>query len=272
MPQNPSRLRIVETPEELRRAPVDAAELREGAVLVRAAALEAPDTLPAVRQAVPWMRLWRDHPSWAGGYWRCVVDAEDDTPVYTAYRPRTLRFHTDMSRYLVPPEFTVIRCVTPDSAGGENLLLHIDDVFARLRELGRDDIIRFLTARRTLSMEARHLGPWVEGSGLEVDATASTQLAVAADPAAPCRIFDRHGATKGSHLDLSPADERLFDDFLDLCSDATDLAPQVRLESGDVLLFSNWRLLHARLACAGSGRVTEICMGDSAPTTEEPAA
>ncbi|MEU8926712.1 TauD/TfdA family dioxygenase [Kitasatospora sp. NPDC048545] len=256
-----TRVRTIENREDLLRHPVTAEELRDRCVVLKAAAGGNGETVSTVRQVLPWMELWRDHPSWEAGVWRCVVDGEEDTPVYTAYRPRTLDFHTDMSRYLLPPEFTIIRCLVQDSEGGDNLILHIDDMFERLRRLGRSDIIELLTAKRRLNMEARHLGPTRQLPAPDAVSAALAVLAVPGDPGVPCRIFDRHGATKGSHLELTAAEESLFDEFLDLCAKES-AAVQLRLEPHDILVFSNWRLMHARLACGGSGRITEICMGN----------
>jgi alpha-ketoglutarate-dependent taurine dioxygenase len=254
----------VQSPDDLLSAPVRAGELRHRAVLVKSPAVSDRETLEAVRTALPWMTVWRDHRSYTTGVWRCEVDGALERPDYTAYRPRTLDFHTDMSRYLRPPEFTVIRCVVPDAEGGDNLVLHIDDILTRLRGLGRDDIVDMLVAERPLSMEPRHYNHGRVAVGAPV--TAALVVPEAAD--APCRIYDRHGASKGDHLALSQEEERLFDEFFAYCRGQEDLAERVRLEAGDILVFSNWRFMHARLECSGSGRVTEICMGndDRLPT------
>ncbi|MFD7709628.1 TauD/TfdA family dioxygenase [Streptomyces sp. NPDC059785] len=253
-----SRLRVVHDSTHLQAHPVTAAELRHRAVLIKAAAVHENDTLPAVQTALPWMSVWRDHRSYRTGVWRCVIDGSLQQPEYTAYRQRVLDFHTDMSRYLRPPEFTVIRCAVPDSGGGDNLILHIDDIIGRLRELGRGDIVDVLAEQRPLSMEDRHYNDGLTPAGTPVRAA----LATPDDVNVPCRIFDRHGATKGTHLELSDDEEKLFDEFLRQCHGQDDLAERMRLERGDILVFSNWRIMHARMECLDSGRVTEICMGN----------
>lgn len=263
-----TRVRLIERVDDLLDEPVTAEELRQRCVVVRAPAAGAGDTVSIVESLLPWMSVWRDHPSWRTGAWRCVVGGPVDGPKYTAYEPQTLHFHTDMSRYLRPPEFTVIRCTVPDAGGGgDNLVLHIDDVIDRLRHRGRQDIVDMLAMHRVLNTEQRHINIPLSQAGDAERSTVRACIAVASAPATPSRVFDRHGATKGSHLELSAADELLLDEFIDECANSHDLAVRVRLERHDVLIFSNWRMLHARLACHGSGRVTEICMGN-VPDTE----
>ena len=257
-----TRMRLIEHPDDLLNEPVTAEELRQRCVVVKASAVDAGDTVSIVESLLPWMSVWRDHPSWRTGAWRCVVDGTDDGPQYTAYKPETLHFHTDMSRYLRPPEFTVIRCRVPDVGGGDNLVLHIDDVIDRLRRRGRQDIVDMLALNRVLNAEQRHINVPSSQGGDAVRGTVRACIAVASAPSTPSRVFDRHGATKGNHLELSAAEELLLDEFIDECANSRDLAVRVRLERNDVLIFSNWRMLHARLACLGSGRVTEICMGN----------
>ncbi len=260
-----TRVRLIEDTDQLQEQPITAAELRERCVVVKSAALGDGDTVPTVQRLLPWLSIWYDHPSWRTGAWRCVVDAPIEGPQYTAYRKETLNFHTDMSRYVKPPEFTVIRCMAPDDGGGgDNLILHIDDMLGRLRSRGRQDIVDMLAIDRPLNTEQRHVNLALSRSGESVSARPSVRasIAVASEPQTPIRIFDRHAATKGSHLLLDPAEEGLLDEFVDACASQLDLAVRVRLEVHDLLAFSNWRMLHARLACVRSGRVTEICMGN----------
>lgn len=259
-----ARVRVLESADELLDKPVTAEELRQRCVVVKAAAAGAGETVPTVEALLPWLSVWRDHPSWRTGAWQCVVDGPVEGPQYTAYKPETLHFHTDMSRYLRPPEFTVIRCMVPDVGGGDNLVLHIDDVIDKLRRRGRQDIVDVLAMYRVLNTEQRHINiPLSQAGDVEaVRGTVRACIAVASAPATPSRVFDRHGATKGGHLELSSAEEILLDEFIDECANSHELAVRVRLERHDVLVFSNWRMLHSRLACHGSGRVTEICMGN----------
>jgi hypothetical protein len=212
--------------------------------------------MEAFRGAAPWFVFWYDHPSWKTGVWRCEVNADIDQPLYTAYRPSLLGFHNDMTRYVWPPEYTAIRCIRMDESGGENLLLYVDDVISRLREDGRRDILDMLSRPRSLSVEARHMAPGTSPSDLIESA-----ILVEGDEAMPSRVFDRHAASKGTHLAMSEGDIALYDEFLDLCNEFHDIMVQTLLEPGDLLLFSNWRFLHSRTQCAGSRRVTEICMG-----------
>jgi alpha-ketoglutarate-dependent taurine dioxygenase len=260
-----TRMRVVEGVDQLRAQPITPAELRERCVVVRASAAGGGDTVPTVERVLPWMAVWRDHPSYRTGVWRCVVDGPVPGPAYTAYRKQTLDFHTDMSRYVRPPEFTVIRCTAPDAdGGGDNLVLHVDDVVDRLRHHGRHDIVDMLAANRLLNTESRHVNVPLARVGDSASSRGSVRasIAVADQPRTPSRVFDRHGATKGGHLALDPGEEGLLDEFVDACASSQDLAVRVRLEAGDLVAFSNWRMLHARLACVGSGRVTEISMGN----------
>jgi alpha-ketoglutarate-dependent taurine dioxygenase len=260
-----TRMRVVEEVDQLHEQPITPAELREHCVVVRSAAAGGADTVSTVRRLLPWMSIWDDHPSYRTGVWRCVVDAPTAGPQYTAYRKQTLDFHTDMSRYVRPPEFTAIRCTVPDAdGGGDNLVLHVDDVVDRLRTRGRQDIVDMLAANRLLNVESRHITvPQARtGGSTSIRDSVRAAIAVADQPLTPSRVFDRHGATKGSHLALSAAEEGLLDEFVDACASSQDLAVRIRLEAGDVVVFSNWRMMHARLACVGSGRVTEISMGN----------
>lgn len=253
----PPRLRAIRTPEEVGSQGIDAADLRRCAIAISAAAAGDGDTLEIFDRLFPWMEIWRAHRSYVDGVWRCAVDASVVRPEYTAYQERRLEFHTDMSRYQRPPEFTAIRCIKRASTGGANLVLHIDDVFGRLRDHGREDIIAMLIAQRTLNMERRHVDL---GSGSEVPER-SVSIAVPEDPTAPSRVFDHYSATKGKHLEMSPRDEALYSEFLEFCGRLQDVTGQVVLGPYDVLAFSNWRFLHARTECS-SGRITEISMGD----------
>jgi hypothetical protein len=255
------RLRIIDQPVELNSEAVTPDELRRRCVLFRAGvAGDDSDTVGVVERLLPWLEIWRKHDSWKNGAWRCVVSDKVEGPEYTAYRARHLDFHTDMSRYLTPPEFTIIRCLNPDGGGGgANLQLHIDDVFARLGWLGRLDILDMLSADRVLNLEPRHCD---EDEVIGKPRTAA--LALPDTPLVPCRIFDRHAATKGSHLAMNEVEERIFDEFIQMCNHAQDLVVMTQLHRHDVLVFSNWRFMHARTRCYDSDRVTEVCMGDEA--------
>jgi len=250
------RLRRIGTLTELREHPPTAAELRRRAVVVDAAAAGDGATLDTVPALFPWMEVWRDHVSYATGVWRCSVDEHEDDPLYTAYEARHLDFHTDMTRYLRPPEFTVIRCIARAVAGGANLVVHVDDLFAELERRARTDLIAVLGEPRTLNMDERHRN--VPGAGER----ASGVLAVPGRPDVPSRIFDPTAATKAMHLDMSDADIARYEEFRQLCDELDNLSRRALLARHDVLAFSNWRFLHARTACAGGRRVTEISMGN----------
>jgi hypothetical protein len=259
---NTSRIRVIDDVEELRDAPVTGEELRRRCVVVRASAAGDGDTVPVVLNLFPWMALWRDHPSWRAGAWRCVVDVPVEGPQYTGYRRCLLPFHSDMSRYARPPEFTVIRCVEPDPGnGGDNLVLHVDDVIDRLLRDRRRDVVDMLARTRVLNTEPRHVNvrlPELADRDVEFRAV----IAVPDAPNTPSRVYDRDAATKGGHMELSTAECALLDEFVDVCGRSEDLAARFRLERGDVMVFSNWRMLHARTACDRAGRITEICMGN----------
>jgi alpha-ketoglutarate-dependent taurine dioxygenase len=259
-PASVRRLRTVETADELHRRPPRPQELRERAVVVRAGAAGDGDTLRTFLRLFPDLDVWTDHASYRTGVWSCVVDGSLAEPQYTAYEPAHLEFHTDMSRYHRPPEYTLIRCVEPDDGGGgENLVIHVDDVLEELLARGRDDIVEMLAAERPLDMELRHRNTADSRCADRVLAP----LAVAGEPRSPARVFDRHAATKGLHLTLSDEDAARYDEFLEICNELDAATCRVTLQRGDVLAFSNWRFVHARGACAGSGRMTEIAMANA---------
>lgn len=250
------RLRTISSRDELNASPVTADELRKTVVVVAGRAAGQGSTLNVLRRVLPWFGFWYDHPSWRTGVWRCEVDAELERPDYTAYRPQHLAFHNDMTRYVRPPEYTAIRCLIADKSGGENLMLHIDDVISRLRQRGRFDILGMLLRPRTMSVDSRHLLP-----SMSLSDSIERPILVEGDEGTPSRVFDRHAASKGSHLSMTENEARLYDEFLALCSELQDIEVRVLLQPNDLLLFSNWRFLHSRTQCQGSGRVTEICMG-----------
>jgi hypothetical protein len=172
-----------------------------------------------------------------------------------------------MSRYLRPPQFTVIRCLRPDQNGGGNSILHVDDILERLARDGKRHIVDMLARSRVLNTDQRHINVAGSAATARPDTEFLACIAVAGRPTTPTRLYDRHGATKGGHMELRGIEEEQLDIFIEECGSHPDLAVSVRLEHGDVLIFSNWRMLHARLPCEGRGRVTEICMGNE-PATE----
>ena len=56
-----------------------------------------------------------------------------------------------------------------------------------------------------------------------------------------------------------------MDELLTLCESWTDLVVEVPLERNAILAFSNHYWLHGRTACTAAGRVTDICLGATAP-------
>jgi len=242
------RLRTVSTWEELSRRQIAPDALHCCAVLVKRLPAAPAPVLDLVATLMPWFRVWKDHPFWRNGVWVCRID--QDVSSFTSQRQGFLAFHTDMSRYLHPPAFTVIRCVRPDGEkGGANLLIHIDDALRRLEALGRDDILRLLHEPRVLNLAdgGRPLVP----------------LAPRHDPRGVSRVFDHHAADKASHLQLAEDEGELFDEFIRLCASWTDLHVRVALAEGELLVFSNHRFLHARAECWANGRTTEVCLGNA---------
>ena len=242
----PARLRVVAARADLEPGALHPDELHATAVLVKAAVCREAETLAAVTDAFPWMQPWRDHQLWASGVWRCRVgEAERE---YTAQHAPLLKFHTDMSRLPHPPEYTVIRWVAADPlGGGANLLIHIEDALRRLVELGEARLLTVLRSERRLNA---------------ADAAGRRAALVSRHPRGHtmARIFDDEAATKGLHLEMTSADLAELRRFVALCHTWTDLIVRPSLEAGDILAFSNHTFLHAREACGGPGRTTEVVL------------
>ncbi len=208
------------------------------------------DIRAAVQRLLPWWRFWGGKKkSFDHGVWICRV-AEDEGWDYAGTRPRHLPFHNDMTRYLRPPEFTLIRCVEadPKPGAGANRLLHVDDLIQRLRTDGHEAWLRLLTVDRPLNLrEGARIGPLVTED----------------DPTAPSRVFDPTSSDKVPHAELSPADIEELDRLQQWCDGQSGLWESIKLAAGDLVVFSNHRFLHARSRCSGPGRTTEVCLGDA---------
>jgi hypothetical protein len=244
------RLRTIRSAEELLAHPVTPAELSQRAAHFCCLATDSLTANECVTALLPWMTLWTNHPKWRTGHWRCqITDGRDHYS--TGELSRYLAFHSDMTRYTNPPQFTVIRCVATDvgpGAGGATLLLHVGDIATRLVDVGRTDILEMLRAPRTLlSPHSPH--PLV-------------QMLPEPDTGVPVRIFDFRAATNGRHLQLSSHDLSLLDEFQDICLNWDDLIVRVPLRAFEVLAFSNHQMVHARTRCSSLTRITDICLGN----------
>jgi alpha-ketoglutarate-dependent taurine dioxygenase len=241
------RLRIIETSSELAACPITADELIERAVIVKASARPAATTAESMESILPWLSVWYDHEYWRTGAWTCRVTSEGE---FTGEMVPLLKFHTDMSRRPEPPAYTVIRSIAGDpQGGGASLLVHIDDAIRRLEELGEDALLRLLRTPRTLNV---------------ADGTKPTLPLLSHRGHTRVRIFDYHIATKGLHFDMSDHELRELDRFIDACHTWSDLIMQADLQAGDLIAFSNHTFLHGRTACLGTGRVTDIVLGNCA--------
>ena len=223
-------------------------ELAHRAVLVKADVFPVNSLLEALATSTPWLIIWREHRAWKTGVWRCEINGEDE---FRGHQPNHVPFHTDMSRYLHPPQFTAIRCVKNDTGmkgAGANLIIHINDVLKRLEQLSRFDLLDVLYRPRRLNVSNKE-------QPLISIVPNSVQDGVV-------RIFDQKAATKGEHFELSNEERVLLDELVILCDSWKDLILSVSLRPGDWIIFSNHRFLHARSVCSGLGRVTEVCLGN----------
>lgn len=247
----PVRLRVVTDAADLTQRPVAPETLYDTAVLFTAEVAGDGDTVACVQRLLPWLDLWRDHPKWASGAWRCEVAGRANT-YSTGELHGRLAFHTDMTRYVAPPAYTIVRCLSEDSGGGgANRLLHVADVIGKLRQCGDEQMLRFLHAPRTLHARS--------------GAVPGVSMIAPDWRSAPARIFDVHAATEGLHLSLDAGDATLYDEFVALTDTWTDLVVEVALARHAVLAFSNHSWLHGRAPCGANDRVTEICLGNVGP-------
>jgi len=182
-----------------------------------------------------------------GGYWDFTANLEHKD---TAYTSMAIGPHTDGTYSLDAPGYQMFHCLAAECTGGENVLI---DGF-RIAELMRRDAAADFELLTEVAIPGQYID---EGRGIHLMARR------------PLFRLDESGTlvqVSYNNLDrapfaLPPARQRAFyralATFNALCSDPS-LQHRRRLLPGSVLLFDNWRVLHARDAYTGYRRLAGV--------------
>jgi trimethyllysine dioxygenase len=182
-----------------------------------------------------------------GGYWDFTANMEHKD---TAYTSMAIGPHTDGTYSFDAPGYQMFHCLAADCTGGDNLLI---DGFRVAEIMRRDDPVAY----RTLTEIAI--------PGQYLDYSRGVHL-MARRPL--FRLDDSGELVQVSYnnLDRAPfaleaqrqlALYRALATFDRLCNDPV-LQHRRRLLPGSVLLFDNWRVLHARDAYVGYRRLAGV--------------
>jgi trimethyllysine dioxygenase len=182
-----------------------------------------------------------------GGYWDFTANMEHKD---TAYTSMAIGPHTDGTYSFDAPGYQMFHCLAAECTGGENVLI---DGFRIAEVLRRDEP----SAYRTLTEVAIPAQYIDYGRGVHLMARRPL-----------FRLDDAGGLLQVSYnnLDRAPfvldperhlAFYRALASFDRLCNDPT-LQHRRRLLPGSVLLFDNWRVLHARDAYVGYRRLAGV--------------
>jgi trimethyllysine dioxygenase len=182
-----------------------------------------------------------------GGYWDFTANMEHKD---TAYTSMAIGPHTDGTYSLDAPGYQMFHCLAAECTGGENVLI---DAF-RIAEIMRRDASADFEVLSEVAIPGQYID---EGRGIHLMARR------------PLFRLDESGKllqVSYNNLDrapftLPPARQRAFyralATFNALCSDP-GLQHRRRLLPGSVLLFDNWRVLHARDAYTGYRRLAGV--------------
>ena len=177
-----------------------------------------------------------------GGFWDFTANAAFADSAYSTVE---IGPHTDGTYSIDSPGYQSFHCLEFDATGADSIFV---DGFFVARELGRRDPEAFELLTRT-PIPARYIGDgaWLEAAhpliALERDGSLR-QVAYNNYDRAPFRLPD--------------ADQSLFYRGLTLFNDLiNDPANQLRfsLRPGTLVMFDNWRVLHARAAYEGRRRL-----------------
>jgi trimethyllysine dioxygenase len=182
-----------------------------------------------------------------GGYWDFTANLEHKD---TAYTSMAIGPHTDGTYSLDAPGYQMFHCLAADCTGGENVLI---DGF-RIAEIMRRDAPADFQLLTEVAIPGQYID---EGRGIHL--MARRPLFRLDDAGQLVQVsynnYDR------APLALPPARQRSFyralASFNALCSEPS-LQHRRRLLPGSVLLFDNWRVLHARDAYTGYRRLAGV--------------
>jgi trimethyllysine dioxygenase len=182
-----------------------------------------------------------------GGYWDFTANMEHKDTAYTSLR---IGPHTDGTYSLDAPGYQMFHCLAAECTGGENVLI---DGF-RIAEIMRRDAADDFKVLTELAIPGQYLD---ESRGIHL--MARRPLFRLDDSGALVQVsynnYDRAPFT------LPPARQRALYQalatFNALCNEPS-LQHRRRLLPGSVLLFDNWRVLHARDAYTGYRRLAGV--------------
>jgi trimethyllysine dioxygenase len=179
-----------------------------------------------------------------GGYYDFTADlAHKDT----AYTSMAIGPHTDGTYSLDAPGYQIFHCLAADCSGGENILI---DGF-QVGQIMRRDYPEDYQLLSTVGIPGRYLD---HARGIQLMAR---RPLFRHDEAGELVQVSYNNHDRAPFV-LAPGRQRRFyralSRFAALCADAS-LHYRRRLLPGSVLLFDNWRLLHAREAYSGYRRL-----------------
>jgi trimethyllysine dioxygenase len=182
-----------------------------------------------------------------GGYWDFTANLEHKD---TAYTSMAIGPHTDGTYSLDAPGYQMFHCLAADCTGGDNMLI---DGFRVAQIIGRDDPAayrvltevaipgQYLDYGRGVHLMARRPLLRLDESGqlVQVSYNNLDRAAFVIDPERQLALY------------------RALATFDRLCNDPA-LQYRRRLLPGSLLLFDNWRVLHARDAYKGYRRLAGV--------------
>ena len=198
-----------------------------------------PQATCAVAERVAYIRM-----TIFGGYYDFTANlAHKDT----AYTSMAIGPHTDGTYSLDAPGYQLFHCLAAECSGGDNVLI---DGF-RIGQIMRREHAEDYALLSTVQIPGRYLD---HARGIELMAR---RALFRHDRAGELVQVSYNNHDRAPFL-LAPEEHRRFyralSRFARLCADAS-LHYRRRLLPGSVLLFDNWRLLHARDAYVGYRRL-----------------
>lgn len=208
--------------------------------------VEGVPATPEATQAVA-ARLAYTRQTIFGGYWDFTANLEHKD---TAYTSLAIGPHTDGTYSLDAPGYQMFHCLAAECTGGENVL--IDGL--RIAEIMRREHAEDFQLLTEIAIPGQYID---EGRGIHL--MARRPLFRLDDSGTLVQVsynnYDR------APFSLPPARQRDFyralGTFHALCQDVS-LRYRRRLLPGSVLLFDNWRVLHARDAYSGYRRLAGV--------------
>jgi len=208
--------------------------------------VEGVPATPEATQAVA-ARIAYTRQTIFGGYWDFTANLEHKD---TAYTSMAIGPHTDGTYSIDAPGYQMFHCLAAECTGGENVLIDAFRIAEIMRREAPADFAlltevaipgQYIDLERGIHLMARRPLFRLDDSGTLVQVSYNNyDRAPFTLPAARQRAFYRALAT-----------------FNSFCSDPA-LQHRRRLLPGSVLLFDNWRVLHARDAYTGYRRLAGV--------------